>query len=165
MSNKPVVTSYLEMTSVDDLCPKAQISALEVNMSGVDQYQFNRFLYQFVGESWGWTDKLSWSDEQWQALVESESHQTWVAYCHGGIAGYYELLRDGDDVEILYFGLTEQFIGKGLGGDLLTRAIQSAWCWSGVSRVWVHTCTLDHPSALSNYQKRGFRVYKEEVEG
>jgi hypothetical protein len=32
------------------------------------------------------------------------------------------------------------------------------------SRVWVHTCTLDHPGALANYQARGFAIYKVEHE-
>jgi GNAT superfamily N-acetyltransferase len=96
--------------------------------------------------------------------VESDQHQTWVAYQQGAIAGYFELHRQGDEVEILYFGLAPQFIGKGLGGFLLSEAIAKAWQWQGANRVWVHTCTLDHPHALKNYQARGFRIYKEEVE-
>jgi hypothetical protein len=27
----------------------------------------------------------------------------------------------------------------------------------------VHTCTLDHPLALANYQARGMVIYKEEA--
>ena len=73
----------------------------------------------------------------------------------------------GDDeggVEIAYFGLLPEFIGRGLGGALLTSAIDEAWrTSSSVSRVWVHTCTLDHPGALGNYQARGMVIYKEET--
>jgi GNAT superfamily N-acetyltransferase len=87
-----------------------------------------------------------------------------VAYHQGAIAGYYELLRDADGaVEILYFGLAEAFFGQGFGGPLLTHALQSAWTWPGTTRVWVHTCSLDHPSALANYQARGLQIYCEEV--
>mgnify|MGYP001605807776 FL=1 len=67
-------------------------------------------------------------------------------------------------MEIAYFGLAEDFIGRGFGGYLLTRAIESAWAWEGTRRVWVHTCTLDHPSALNNYMSRGMQIYKKEIE-
>ncbi len=65
------------------------------------------------------------------------------------------------EVEIAYFGLLPEFIGRGLGGDLLTSAIENAWAWSPAPfRVWVHTCNRDHPGALANYQARGFKIYK-----
>ena len=66
-------------------------------------------------------------------------------------------------MEIAYFGLLPQFVGRGLGGALLTATIERAWQLKP-RRVWVHTCTLDHPSALANYQARGFRIYKHETE-
>jgi GNAT superfamily N-acetyltransferase len=69
--------------------------------------------------------------------------------------------HSNDEVEIAYFGLLLKFIGRGLGGALLTSAIENAWAWSPTpSRVWVHTCNRDHPSALANYQARGFKIYK-----
>jgi GNAT superfamily N-acetyltransferase len=90
-------------------------------------------------------------------------------------AGYFELeaqppsppspLPQGEggiDVEIAYFGLLPQFVGCGLGSHLLTCAIECGWKM-GARRVWVHTCTLDHPQALANYQARGMRLYKEET--
>ena len=77
-------------------------------------------------------------------------------------AGYFELLRHQDgSVEIAYFGLTPQFIGRGLGGALLTRAVEEAHAM-GAERVWLHTCTLDSDRALPSYQARGFRPYKTE---
>jgi GNAT superfamily N-acetyltransferase len=80
----------------------------------------------------------------------------------GGPAGYFEL-REHDDasVEIAYFGLLPDFIGRGWGKYLLTRAVQIAWDL-GATRVWLHTCTLDHPAALPNYLKRGFRPLRTE---
>jgi GNAT superfamily N-acetyltransferase len=59
-----------------------------------------------------------------------------------------------------YFGLLPPFLGQGIGGALLTAAIERAWAMDA-RRVWVHTCTLDHPAALRNYQARGFRLYDE----
>lgn len=141
---------------------KEDSKGLRVLECKIDQHQLNKFLYQFIGAQWNWTDKLSWSNTQWKSYVESELLRTWIAYYKGAIAGYFELQKTGSDVEIMYFGLSEKFIGIGMGGFLLSNAIQSAWKWPGTSRVCVHTCSLDHPSALQNYKSRGMVVYKEE---
>jgi len=149
------------MTSPSALRGKTDSLSLQIRECAIKQYQFNRFLYQLVGESWEWTDKLSWTDDQWKAFAEADDLRTWVAYFEGSPAGYYELQRqDHGDVEIVYFGLTPKFIGRGFGGYLLSHAISSAWNWAGTRRVWVHTCTLDHPGALQNYKARGMKLYR-----
>lgn len=80
----------------------------------------------------------------------------------GESAGYFELQRQDDgSVEIVYFGLVPKFIGRGLGGPLLTRAVEEAWTM-GAKRVWLHTCTLDSPRALPGYKARGFREFRTE---
>jgi GNAT superfamily N-acetyltransferase len=61
----------------------------------------------------------------------------------------------------VYFGLLDEFTGRGLGAYMLTEAVTIAWK-AGASRVWLHTNTLDHPAALPNYLKRGFRVTRTE---
>ena len=155
-----VVTYSLEMLNVNALNEKPKPQDLTVVEAEVKEFRFNRYLYQLVGESWGWTDKLEHSDEQWQEYANSESLRPWVGYYQGSIAGYFELkTQTAGNVELAYFGLAPQFIGKGLGGYLLSKAIKSAWSMEGVKRVWVHTCSLDHPSALANYQARGFEIY------
>ncbi|MEO6062185.1 MAG: GNAT family N-acetyltransferase [Thermoflexales bacterium] len=113
-------------------------------------WRSNRALYLRVGAGWAWVDKLSWSDEQLR---------TFVAAWRGATAGYCELPRDdARAVEVAYFGLAPDFIGRGFGGALLTDALQRAWAWDA-RRVWLHTCTLDHPAALKNYLARGMQVY------
>lgn len=154
---------YLEMRSPDDLKGKEKPTGLEVVEAEVKEYSFNRYLYQLVGQAWRWNDKLSLSIDDWKHYAENENLRTWVAYTKGSIAGYYELQKQKDDnVELAYFGLAPKFIGKGFGGYLLTHAIKSAWAWGDTRRVWVHTCTLDHDSALPNYQARGMKIYKTE---
>jgi GNAT superfamily N-acetyltransferase len=160
-----VTTYYLEMTSPDDLKGKPEPAGLEVIEAEVKEFRFNRYLYQLVGEQWQWTDKLSLTDDEWRQYAEQDNLRTWVAYHKGSIAGYYELQKQEDgNVEIVYFGFAPRFIGKGLGGYLLTRTLASAWSWGDTRRVWVHTCSLDHEAALSNYQARGMKVYKTEGE-
>ncbi len=155
---------YLEMTERPRDSRGLSPFPIRIEECCIAQPQFNRFLYQLVGEHWQWEDKLTWTDAQWKALIESDKHRTWVAYSEGAIAGYYELHQCGTDVEILYFGLAPQFIGRGLGKNLLEHAIQSAWDWEPVKRVWLHTCSKDHPGARANYLARGFRQYKVERE-
>lgn len=164
-TRQEVITYYLEQNSLDELNEKVLNRDITVVECEIKQYQLNKFLYQFVGGAWQWFDKLSWTDQQWQDLVNSERHKTWVAYNKGAIAGYYELeIQEKGDVEILYFGLAPQFIGQGFGGGLLSHAVKSAWHLPRTRRVWVHTCTLDHPVALKNYKSRGFKVYQEDFE-
>ncbi|UAW99624.1 GNAT family N-acetyltransferase [Halopseudomonas nanhaiensis] len=163
MTDSTYTTFYLEMTSPQQLLSKPLPEALSIVECEVPQFRFNRFLYELVGSEWEWGDLDDWTDEQWRALVESDLHRTWVAYHRGSIAGYYELYRpDGTNVEIRYFGLASWAIEKGFGGPLLSHAIGSAWDWPDTERVWVHTCTFDHPSALANYQARGMQLYRQE---
>jgi GNAT superfamily N-acetyltransferase len=125
---------------------------------------YNRFLYAEVGRNWQWTDKLGWSEQEWRAWVCRDELETWVLYEQGTPAGYFELERQaGGDVEIAYFGLLPDYIGRGLGGYLLSECIARAWR-IGAARVYVHTCSLDHPGALRNYQVRGLRIYKQACE-
>ena len=77
----------------------------------------------------------------------------------GASAGYFELQRQDGGVEIVYFGLSPSFIGQGIGGWLLGRAVEEAWAM-GARRVWLHTCTLDSERALPNYKARGFREFR-----
>ena len=81
-----------------------------------------------------------------------------------GRAGFFELAAHDDaSVEIAYFGLVEEFMGRGIGKAMLTRAAQQAWAL-GAARVWLHTCTLDSPRALPNYLARGFEETRKEVQ-
>jgi len=83
--------------------------------------------------------------------------------CRGAPAGYFELARCEDrSAEIAYFGLLPEFIGRGLGKHLLTCATEEAFA-TGATRVWLHTCSLDDPAALPNYQKRGFLPFRTEM--
>ena len=66
----------------------------------------------------------------------------------------------GGDVHIWNFGLLSQFIGQGLGSHLLTKALERAWAWVA-TKVWLRTCSHDHPHALKNYLARGFRIQKQ----
>jgi GNAT superfamily N-acetyltransferase len=158
-----VATTYLEMTSRAELRP-ARPSALPFQLVQVEIPcpELNRFLYTAVGTRWWWYSRLSWDYARWLAYLDRPDLETWIAHVSGTPAGYFEVERQPDAaVEIVYFGLLPGFIGKGVGGALLTAAINRAWDM-GAQRVWLHTCTLDHPQALANYLARGFRIFRVE---
>lgn len=159
-----VITYYLEMTSPAALNPKLDSKGLIVKECEIKQFQVNKFLYQFVGAAWEWTDKLKLSDTAWQTYAENDNLRTWIAYYKGTIAGYFELQQQAEGtIELAYFGLAQNFIGKGFGGYFLSQAIKAAWGWGGTQRIRVNTCSLDHPSALNNYKARGFKIYEEKT--
>lgn len=119
-------------------------------------------LYTLVGELWLWRDRLIWSEAELQRYLDSPDVHIWTANLAGTTAGYFELRQHPDrSVEVMYFGLAPAFIGRGMGGWLLTRAAQEAFAL-GASRIVLNTCTLDAPHALPNYLARGFRIVSED---
>jgi len=166
MRTDPLITTYLEMRSADQLQPKNSDSRFRVRERTERDWRFNRDLYFRVGEQWDWVDKRAWTDDQWRGYATAPELRTFAGYYDHVLAGYYELRRDKEGgIEIAYFGLLPEWIGRGLGGALLTSSIEGAWRMEPKpSRVWVHTCNRDHPQALANYQARGMAVYKVEQE-
>lgn len=159
-----ITVYYLEMTSPAQHNEKPAANGLQLQESLVKQGKVNRFLYDLVGEDWQWLDKQTWTSERWEEYACAENLRTWIAYCEGSIAGYFELQKNNEkDTELAYFGLAPAFVGRGFGGFLLSQAITTAWAWSNTDRIIVNTCTLDHPGALANYKARGFQVYEEKT--
>ena len=98
-----VTTYYLEMNSPTELMTKSVSNGLVVQECEIKQFRINRFLYQFIGAAWGWTDKLTLSDATWQTYAENDNLRTWIAYYKGTIAGYFELQQQAEGtVELAY---------------------------------------------------------------
>lgn len=166
---EPVTTWYLEMTAADELRPFAAPAGpadVRVARAEIPSAPFNRFLYTAVGGDCSWTSRLQWPPERWSAHLKQPGCETWVAYERGTPAGYVELqAQDEGAVEIVCFGLLPDARGRGIGGHLLSYGVARAWDLAArwpdrqpTARVWLHTCSLDGPHALSNYRRRGFRV-------
>ena len=160
---RPVTTWYLEQRDPAQLRrSRVPEPAPQIVRAEVPSPALNRFLYTSVGGAWHWRDRLPWNWQRWMQWLDRPTLQTWVMYVAGTPAGYVELDRQGDDVEIAYFGVVPEFIGRRLGGHLLGVGLERAWEMGG-ARVWVHTCSLDHPAALANYRARGMAVYDEQT--
>lgn len=120
--------------------------------------ELGRFFYTAVGWRWQWVDRLPWRLVEWERLHARPGFEFWTAWLGGAPAGYYELDRHEDGTtEILLFGLLPAFIGRGLGGHLLTHAIRRGW-ERETRRLVLNTCSLDHPAARDAYLARGFRL-------
>ncbi|MAI70435.1 MAG: GNAT family N-acetyltransferase [Rhodopirellula sp.] len=164
MSDDLVKTFHLEMLDRHALVPKEIPTDFTTALVDPADPTSNQQLYRDVGSAWQWTDRLTWDNARWSNYAFRDNLNTWIGYWKGERAGYFELESQQDgNVEIMYFGLLPEFIGMGLGGILLTVAIQSAWLKPDTRRVWVHTCSNDHKHALENYLKRGFQLFKTEV--
>jgi ribosomal protein S18 acetylase RimI-like enzyme len=161
-----VTTWYLEMRAVSQLRPAAaprepfRIEAVQQPSAA-----FARYLYTAVGGHHHWSDRLPWSRARWEAHLRREQVRLFTLQLGGAPVGYFELEQQPrGDVQLLYFGIMPEHQGRGLGGAMLTRAVQVSWQLGDAERVWVHTCTLDGPAALGNYRARGFSVFGEKTE-
>ena len=158
-----VTRTYLEMRDAAELlAARCDDPRVRIERTLDCSPAFYRTLYVAVGQNYHWIDRLPWTDEQIAAHLQQPEITLWLMCCGDATAGYFELRRCEDgSVEIAYFGLLPEFLGRGLGKLLLTCATEQAWA-DGANRVWLHTCTLDDPAALPNYLKRGFRPFKTE---
>lgn len=155
--NKLVTTFYLEMNHKDDFSPKAGFQkkmSIEKITGNVIQHWM---LFFGVGLPWRWYSRLKWTVEDWRKYLSNPQVSTYVGFSGGKMVGFFELVNRDGEVEINFFGLFPDSIGSGYGGFLLSHAIEKSWN-SGAKRVWLHTCTSDHESALNNYLARGFKV-------
>ncbi len=161
-----MVIIYLEMTerptrpSVPQPRHAGKLALMRADKPTVSFY---RYLYNTVGGPWLWYERRRMSDEELAAAIHHAAVGIYVLYVGGVPAGFVELDgRAGDEVEIAYFGLIPEFLGRGLGPYLLDWAVHEAWRREP-RRVWVHTCNFDHPKAIAVYQRAGFVPYRQET--
>jgi GNAT superfamily N-acetyltransferase len=164
MTPRQAVRTYLEMHAPSDLTGASAPSPdAVVELVARCAPALWRRLYTEVGREYHWVDRLAWTDEDIRRYLADPALEFWLLGVNGEPAGYFELRRHDDGaVEIAYFGLLPSFTGQGLGKFMLTRAVERAWA-RGANRVWLHTSSLDHSSALSNYLARGFSIWKQET--
>ena len=159
-----VKRNYLEIHSLKDLKEgNKPLEDYSLNLIDPVNFQLNKFFYKNIGKKHQWVDRLSWSEEKWINYVSNMNVRTYVLKYKDDLVGFFELIFhfEKNETEIAYFGVLEEYQNKKLGSYLLSEAIKNSF-QNNISRVWVHTCSLDHKNALSNYISRGMKIYKTE---
>ena len=158
-----VTVYYLEMLAPSHRfipAPREGLTVLHVQSPTVPYY---RTLYNAVGKDFYWLSRRKMPDEALAAILSDPRDELHVLHVEGRPAGFAELdRRQPQEIELVQFGLLPDFIGQGLGKWFLQWTIDKAWSCEP-KRFWLHTCTLDHPAALPNYQKAGFVLFRQET--
>ena len=163
--NKKVERNYLEIKFLKDL-KDASLLLKKYSISLVDpaDFQLNKFFYKQIGKNHRWIDRLSWTDQNWKSYLNNKNVKTFILKHDQELAGYFEQIfnTEKNEYEIAYFGILTEFRNKKYGSYLLAYAIKSCFK-KHINRVWVHTCSLDHKNAISNYLSRGMKVFKKDI--
>ena len=160
-----ILRNYLELRTIGDFKEvKKPLENYSIELVEPKDFQLNKFFYKNIGKNCQWIDRLVWTDFDWTKHISDEKLSTHILKNKDEIAGYFELLYDQNikESEIAYFGILEEYLGKKLGGYLLSEAIKYSFLL-GSKRIWVHTCSLDHKNALNNYLSRGMKIFKSET--
>jgi GNAT superfamily N-acetyltransferase len=157
------VVTHLEMTErpalPDD--PEGAWTLRRVENPGLDWF---RDLYRRIGEEWLWSSRLQMTDAQLAAKICAPLVEIYVLVLDGRDEGLLELdFGNAGECEVRLFGVTAKLIGGGAGRWLMNRALELIWS-RPVTRVWLHTCSLDHPAALAFYRRAGFRPFRRQIE-
>ncbi|MGC9269166.1 N-acetyltransferase family protein [Acidiphilium sp.] len=120
-----------------------------------------RALYDRVGQPWLWWLRRMMPDDMLARLLADPATAIHVLTLNGVEVGFFELdATPWPDINLSYFGLTPEAIGQGIGFSLLGAAIERVFA-GPVRGMTVNTCTADHPRALPNYLRAGFRVTRQ----
>ena len=169
MSYEPVadgelaaVVTYLEMRERPAVqVPHDTLQLRRFTDATAEQY---RALFRRVGAPWLWFSRLIMPDEELEAIVRHPDVELYEVAAVEAVVGMLELdFRETCQCELAFVGLVPELSGKGHGRWLLSEAVSRAWR-DGISRVHVHTCSLDHPAALSAYRRAGFTPHKRAIE-
>ena len=156
---------YLEINSLKSLnqtnSPNQDLTLEKVNPPNIE---LNKFFYKNIGKNHRWVDRLDWDNLKWISYLENKNVNTYTLKLNNDLVGYFETIQDlsTKSIEIGYFGILDDYIGNKFGSYLLSEAIKICFQLKP-QKVWVHTCSLDHKHALSNYLNRGLKIFKKET--
>jgi GNAT superfamily N-acetyltransferase len=168
------------VTSLEMLAPALSRAEAEArNASVADRFAFRhverpdpdwyRDLFKRVGEPWLWFSRLTMPTPELKEIIHDPRVDVFALWSGTGdrAEGLLELdFRVDDECELSFFGVTTPMIGTGAGRFMMNHAIARAWSHPArpIRRFWLHTCSLDHPSALAFYTRSGFVAYRRQIE-
>jgi GNAT superfamily N-acetyltransferase len=157
------VVTYLEIRDRPQVTvPESTLSLRRVEVPQPEHY---KELFRLIGAPWLWFSRLIMDDAHLASIIQHPKVELYAVLDENEReVGMLELdFREAHECELAFIGLVPQLSGIGHGRWLLAEALQRAWR-EDVQRVHVHTCSLDHPAALSAYRRAGFVPFKRAVE-
>jgi len=136
---------------------------IKISLETVKDFNINKFFYRSVGKDHFWRDRLLWSDKEWKKYIDNKNLETGIMKINDDLVGFYEqeFHEAKNEMELIQMGVLKEYQGKKLGSFLLKYIIQNIFS-RNITRLWVHTCSLDHKHALNNYLSKGLKIFKEE---
>ena len=157
------IVTYLEMRKPPVLPSLRPPEGWSLQRIDHDRARY-RSLFRIVGEPWLWFSRAMMPDDRLAAILDDPKVEAYALHDGTGDVGLLELdFRTDDEVELAFLGLVPGFIGKGAGRFLMNEAIRHAFA-RPTQRFFVHTCTLDSPSAIAFYMRSGFTPYRRAIE-
>ena len=158
------VVTCLEMTEKPPLRPVPEVAGLSLERLGAADTQRFRALFRAIGQDIMWFSRLVMAEETLAGIIGDPKVHSHALVKQGRDIGLLELdFREEAQCELSFFGLVPSEVGSGAGRFLMNAALERAW-GQPITRMWVHTCTFDHPNALGFYRRSGFRPYQVMVE-
>ena len=158
------VVTCLEMTEKPILRPVPAMAGLSLERLGTQDVQRFRDLFRAVGRDIMWFSRLIMEEAQLASIIGDPAVHAHALVREGRDIGILELdFREAGQCELSFFGVVPDAVGSGAGRFLMNAALEKAW-GEPITRLWVHTCSFDHPNALGFYQRSGFRPYQVMVE-
>ena len=139
------------------------LNGMKFELCEKKNFKINKFFYRQVGKDHYWRDRLIWTDKQWLNYTSNKNLDTWILKKQEYLIGFCELEQhhQKNEVELINLGVLKEYRQNGFGTSLLKHLIKF-YSEKNFSRIWVHTCSLDHKHALPNYKSQGFKIFKEE---
>lgn len=158
------VVTYLQQKEKPQFGEAAAPPGMEIGKLEEPDLDEYRRLFRKIGEQWLWFSRLSLPDDELRRVLTDPGVEVYILTVDGEAQGLLELdLRQPPDIEIVFLGVAPELTGRGAGGYLMRFAIEAAWR-RAPRRLWLHTCTLDHPGALGFYRHFGFRAFQRAIE-
>jgi len=159
------VVTYLEMRERPELRPEARDAPWRARRAEAPGRDWYRALYRRIGSTQLWATRLRLDDAGLSAILDDARVEVEVlGDGDGRDVGIAELdFRVAGECELVYFGVVPELVGTGAARLLMNRALAAVWS-RPLARLWLHTCTLDHPKAVAFYERSGFRAYARAIE-
>ena len=158
------IVTYLQMFNRPPLRPGPHEEWWTLKKAEFPRLDDYRLYFRKIGQDWLWFSRLKMGDDELTAILDHPRYETYALSVDGENRGLLELdFRFKGESEISFFGLTPDMLGRGAGRWLMNRAMEIAWS-RPIERLWLHTCTFDHPAAVEFYVRSGFEPYRRQVE-